>query len=878
MLAAPDLMSRSERDTFVGREHELARLDALFAEGHRLVAIVGGPAVGKSRLAARWARGRRDVVVVQLASTRTAEEIAVAMAHALRLRDSSLALGPVDADDLDHRVDAALEVGEAELLVLDDAEGALEPLAERVARWLELAPALRILVSTRQALRLRSERAIEIGGLELPSDDSVEAVAASDAARLLAARAVGISIDERGAATIARIVRSVDGNPLAIELAAARLSSLGLSDVAERIAGGLELLDRAPRDAAARHASLRRAIDVSWALSTDAERALLARCAPFRGWFDVDAVEAMMEDVVADPLDALHGARERSMIVMVAAGDRSRYALSAPVRAFAAEELERMGGGDEARHRHARWLVRRASAAAERWRTAADEDALAFLREHQADLAAALETAASDVRASLLLAFDPLLARRERPDAHAAALRAPLARALPVELGVELRIALASALERAGRVDEGLSHLETAREAAPNVNDLAARIEVTAGQLHQTSGRLDDARTAFARGLDRAEHVETRVRALRGLGLVAHARGDLDEAEERYREALRSAAEVPLLEARLSCDLGSVRLQQRRLDEAREHLERALARSERASDPITVGLTEGNLAILAQEQGRLDDAASAFERALTSLAHAGHSLYEAHLGLYLGFLEHERGAIERAVARYERALRALESIGDRRMAGVAYAGLGAAEAQRGRLDAARDAFARSERAIAGIGDTGIALALELHRAQLALSEAEVATDPTEAGALRERAGSALRAAQPEQLDRSDDARLAARLLRVRLERRTLRVRRDGAELRAPDGTDVDLASREVLRRLVLALARARDERPGEPISVETLVLEGWPGERMRWESALNRFKVALSTLRKLGLKELIVRRDDGYLLDPAVGFAWWDEP
>lgn len=873
---------RADRDAFVGRERELAQLDALFEAGGRLVTVVGGPGAGKSRLAARWVqRGARrscDVARVELAGARSPGEVSTALAGALRLRDSSLALGRFDAGDLSERVDAAIEVGEVELLVLDDAEGVVDDLAARVSRWLELAPRLCVLASTRQALRVRGEAVLEIGGLALPADGSVEAVEASDAARLLAARAPQLSIDERSAPSIARLVSALDGNPLAIELAAARLSSLGLSDLIERLASGLDLLDRAPRGERARHASLRRAIEASWELSSDAERALLMRCAPFRGWLDVDAVESVAEGALEDPLDALHGARERSLVAMSSAGERSRYVLSAPIRAFAEERLEEAGRAEEARARHAEWLARRAAEASARWRSDADDEGIAFLREHQADLAAAIDgTRDRALHARLLSAFDPLLAQRERPEAHAASLRGPLAGALPATLEAELRIALAGALERGGDVEEGLAELDRARSAAAEPR-VRAEIEVAAAQLHQARGQLDEAEAALEAALELAPDRQARVRALRGLGLVAHARGDLDAAEERYREALARASDLPLLEARLSCDLGGVRLQQRRLAEAREHLEHARARSERASDPITVGLTEGNLAILAQEEGRLDDAAAAFARGMESLARAGHSLYEAHLGVYLGFLEHERGAIDRAVPRYERALRALEAIGDRRMAGVAWAGLGAAEAQRRRLDAARDAFARAERAIGEIGDAGLALALELHRAQLTLTRAEAAGDPASARALRAEVEALLGGAGRERLDRSDDARVAARLLRARVGARLLRVRRDGGEVHAPGGARVDLGRRDVLKRVVRSLALARAERPGVAVPLEALVEVGWPGEKMRWESALNRLKVALSTLRKLGLGDLVVREGEGYLLDPGVGFAWLEDP
>ncbi len=866
-----------EDDAFVGRERELARIDALFASGERLVSIVGGPGVGKTRLAARHAQSvaqKRTVVArVDLADTRSEEEIALAFANALGLRDSSPALGHVEAGELIERVDAALETGEVDLVLVDDAESAASSLATCVARWLAEAPRVRFLVASRQALSLRAEQLIELGPLSIPDDDSLEALERSEAAQLLFVRSDRVRLDAQTAPVVGRLVRSLDGNPLAIELAAARLRSLGLRDVTERIASGIDLLDRAPRDARWRHASLRRAIGVSWDLSTDEERALLARCAVFRGWFDVGAVEAVAGDAMESPLDALHGARERSLVSMREVGGRSRYALSAPVRAFAEEMLEASGAAEDARARHASWLAERAREAAERWRLSAHEDDLAFLREHQADLAAALAIADAHLRARLLLAFDVVLAHREKPAAHVALLREPLFAIEPSALQVRLAIALALALERAGDARAGLDTLDAARAIAV-AEPLAAELEVTAAQLSQTSGALDAARASFERAIALAGEGALLVRALRGLGLVAHARGDLDEAERRYREALHRASELPLLEARLFSDMGSVRLAQHRLEEARERFERALERSASAPNPVTIGLTEGNLAILAQEEGRLDDAAAAFARAIDELSRSGHRLYEAHLALYAGFVEHERGELARAVSLYERALGALLTMGDARMAGLGLAGLGAAEAQRGRTRAAEDAFARAEKQLEGIGDAGLSLALALHRGHLSLSEAEA--DPDRSVALREEVSRVIASADPDVLGRSDDARIGLRILRQRLEARTLSVARDGGLIRLPDGEVIDLSRRDVLKRIVLALARARIERPGQAVSVETLVAEGWPDERILWGPALNRLKVALSTLRKLGLRDALERHEQGYLLDPGVSATWMD--
>jgi predicted ATPase/Tfp pilus assembly protein PilF len=865
---------------FIGRERELESLTSLFAN-ERLVSIVGGPGVGKSRFATTWALrvapgalGWSGAVVVDLGATQTKEEVSVAVANALRLRDSSPSLGRVESSEVGSRVDAALESAEVELLVLDDADRAIDALGEHLARWIDLAPSVRFLLTTRQAARLSSEHLLELGPLSVPEDDFdgdiVAHVRSSEAASLVLSRAPDLAVDEESAPWIARLVRAVGGNPLAIELAAARLRSLGLRDVIEELERGIELLDRGPRDRSARHASLRSAIDASWQTGTPEERALLARCSVFRGWFDVDAAIEVTE-IDRAVVDTLYGARERSLLAMQTVQGRSRYSLSASVRAFAEEKLAQMGEQSEVRVRHAAWLARRAEEAAGRWRVWASNDELAFLREHQGDLADALEAAGTDaVRAQLLLAFDILLLERERPDDHVALLTRASEGDLDPVLAARVHVALALALERAGDSRAGLAEIEKARAIAP---DRAADIEVVAAQLSQSSGELEAAERSLQIALERApKKSPIVVQARRGLALVAHARGKVDVAERAYKDALDLAAQHPLLEARLLSDLGSIRLQQHRLDEARELFGRALERSRGACDPITVGLTEGNLGILTQEQGRLDDAGGHLARAQHELARSGHRLYEAHITVYLGFLEHERGNFDRSIGHYERAHAALIAIGDRRMAGLALAGLGAASAALGRTAAAEEAFAGAHGHLEAIGDEGLLLALELHRAHLVLCEADA--DPEAAPSLRERVVELTRGASAEILGRSDDARTALRLLRVRLGARSVSIAEDGSLVRLPDGTELDLSRRDVLKRIVVTLARARVDRPNAALTVDTLIEEGWPGERVKYQSALNRLKVALSTLRKLGMKDLIVRREDGYLLDPSIALEW----
>jgi hypothetical protein len=120
------------------------------------------------------------------------------------------------------------------------------------------------------------------------------------------------------------------------------------------------------------------------------------------------------------------------------------------------------------------------------------------------------------------------------------------------------------------------------------------------------------------------------------------------------------------------------------------------------------------------------------------------------------------------------------------------------------------------------------------------------------------------------LAHSDDARFALRLLERALQAQAWVFDTARGELRAPNGELIDLAARPQLLRILIALADQRVKAPGSPLAADTLIEQAWPGERMQSDAAHNRVKVALSTLRSLGLRDLLMRNADGYLLDPLV--------
>lgn len=764
----------------VGRAGLLSEVRACAA---RLVTLTGPPGVGKTRLARELFEGRGEGATwIDLGGAVAEDEVQARVADGLGLRPSWLE--PVDlVDELGWAIEGRGETW----VVLDEAESCVDALRRVLPRWLALAPELRALVTSRERLGVADEALFDVPPLE-----------PDEAVALLRARS-GL---ETGLEPLAA---ALDGVPLALEIAAARLTLLSPDAAAERLPSLLDVLTA--RGGRAR-GSLRDTLQGAWLALDPEDRRALARCGVFAGPFTVDAAEAVVGE---GALDALQRLRDRSLV----ARRGERLQLYAPIRSFAREQ----DAGDAA-ERHADHFEARAERL--------DVSSLDELR------------AAHAHRPSrpLALALARLLVRRGPPKEALDALEdhdGPVVDALR-----------GRALETLGRIDD-------AADAFARAGDLAALASADLAR-----GRIEEAR-AHAQRAALASPGDPQ--ALRARALVAHAEGRLPDARVDYGAALDRAEPGSREAARLRADVATVHLQQRRLDEAREGLEAAIAALDPDDAPVPLALAEGNLAILLQELGELDRAEALFQQGIARLREVGHLLFTAHLVAYAGALAHERGDAGVAAERYRAALSSLRRIGDARLVAVTASAFGALECARGRAEAADERFEEAARAAAEIGDPGVARTLALHRLQRRLLEG---------GDVHAEVSEALDALDDDVTRRSDDARLAVRLLRGALGHGAIVLTPSAHRLTLPDGAAVDLGTRELLWRLVDAFAEARVARPGAPLDVPQLIEAGWPGEKVLAEAAPNRVKVALSTLRKLGLRPWILRGDGGWFLDPSV--------
>ncbi|MFB7256540.1 AfsR/SARP family transcriptional regulator [Streptomyces nojiriensis] len=407
-LPSPPTNLRAGLASFVGRDEDLGQVDSLMGR-FRLTTLIGPGGAGKTRLALQSARPLLarfpdGVWLVELGPLGAAADVAPAVLNALALRDQAPAAG----DPLD-RLTAALRTRTA-LLVLDNCEHLIEAAAATADRLLGACPGLRILATSREPLGLTGEALWPVRPLDLPPEGADAAQALSYAAvRLLNDRAAaarsGFAVTEENAPAVTRICRALDGMPLAVELAAARLRTMSAEQLAARLDDRFRLLTGGARTAPRQHRTLRAVVDWSWELLTEAERVLLRRLAAFPGGATVETAEGVCAGGPVDAydvLDLITSLADKSLLVT--AGD-GRYRMLETIRAYGLERLEEAGEREAVRRAHAAYFTGLARTADPYLRRAEQLEWLGRLTEEHDNLAAALRgaIAAGDARAAVRL-------------------------------------------------------------------------------------------------------------------------------------------------------------------------------------------------------------------------------------------------------------------------------------------------------------------------------------------------------------------------------------------------------------------------------------------------------------------------------------------
>lgn len=436
----------------VGRRAEIADINALLAGPARVLTIVAPGGMGKTRLALEVAQGQIErfahgVVFVDLGAVLSPHGIASALARSLGLTIGGSAAHEPDTQVIENLRQKAL------LLVLDSFEHLLEA-APLLTRIVEAAPRVKILVTSREVLRLHTEHVYPLYGLPFSSFETIDAAAKDDAVALFLqharSRQPEFALQTEDLAPLRQLLQLVEGNPLAIILAAAWIPTMRLSEIAEETTRNLDFLEAGYRDLPPRQRSMCAIFDGTWAQLSSQEQRLFAALSVFHGGFMTDAARDIAGATPSDLLGLLH----HSLLTHVNSG---RFTIHELLRHFAAQKLRNMPEHDEAvRERHSvyycRFVEQRHTALKDaRADTAAAEISLEF-----ENTITAAQWAADRQRVDLLEQIVPLsfYCVRENRRREGLALFERAVRSFQAETGYEHRVLGALITSRALFMDQ----------------------------------------------------------------------------------------------------------------------------------------------------------------------------------------------------------------------------------------------------------------------------------------------------------------------------------------------------------------------------------------------------------------------------------------
>jgi predicted ATPase len=748
--------------SLVGRTAAVADVRKLLDTG-RLVTLTGPGGVGKTRLALETAAQLVDDLadgawVVELAgqhapcSDNVVGCLAELVAAVVGVRDDAVLTVPPAGrpEELIRRLPAALASKQL-LLVLDNCEQVIDAVAGLAALLLRSAPELRILATSRQPLGLSGELLWQVPTLELPdpaSEGDLYAVAHCSAVQLFVQRAAaataGFTLTENNAAAVAAICRRLDGLPLALELAAARMRALTVHELAARLDDRFRLLATGNRDAPERQQTLRAVVDWSWELLTTRERRLLGRLGVFADGFTLAAAEGICAGAGldhTDVLDLLTRLVDRCLVVAEDSG--AHYRLLETIAAYALQRLEEFGETDQLRLRHAQWYADLAEQADRQLQSHDQQSWLERLDTESGNCRAALTWTVAQSEATLALRLAGALAWYWFLRGRHSEGRRMLAGALSTSTGDRAPVAArARALAGLAVLDShDRANTDTVKHGRAALA-LYAGLKDPAGSAHAqwmvgfvlVEGSEPDAGTrlvnqalaSFRRLHDRwgvAAALSTRgwaqlrcgelpgarrdgeeswalfleigdrwgqVRSAALLGVLAEIEGDYGHARALHTDGLRLAEELGLwsvVTQQLS-HLGRLAMLAADYPAALALHERALRLAREQAFEPGVSFAQFGLGMIARRQGRLEAAETQLAEVLDAHRVAGFHPGVAFALAELGFVAELRGDPDAARARHLAGLRSAQVSGDPRAIALALEGLAGAEALAGHHDQA----------------------------------------------------------------------------------------------------------------------------------------------------------------------------------------------
>ena len=629
--------------SFIGRDKELSDIRSL-VESSRLVTLSGPGGSGKTRLALRVAAEMLDgsgggVWFVELAPIADPEFVASTVAQAMRLREEpgrSVETTLMDA------------IGERHLLiVLDNCEHLIVGCAKLTDALMRACPKVHVLATSREPLAITGERVYRVPTLSVPADVKQHATDA-EAVRLFVERAAEawseFVLDEHNTKMVASICRRLDGMPLSIELAAARVGSMDLTEIEGHLDQRFALLTSTSRTALPRHQSLRALIDWSYELLTDFERAVLCRLSVFASGWDLPSAQAARvagATEVFDIADALRSLVDKSLIQTDLTAFGLCYRLLETIRQFATEALNDRGARevDLAALNHAEAYLAFAERAAPELEGAEQKTWLEHLDLDRDNLHAAMGyfVRTSDAERALRMgdALRVFWSRR----GHFAEAQKLLSGALEIEYGQQLEVLRARALFAIGDLIESYDDrpmaaqptLEDSLRLAERLDDqvLCANVLRVLARIHLRQGDVTDATARFDQALTIARSNQDQNptgKILTDCASLLTSLGDVERARDNLAEALmihRATGDLASVGHTLN-DLGWLELCEGDPVESRTHLEEAAAIFSELGNHSALEAVLGNMAIAALLQEDNEGAIRAAEKALAFGQRSGH--------------------------------------------------------------------------------------------------------------------------------------------------------------------------------------------------------------------------------------------------------------
>jgi len=591
--------------SFVGREQQLAEVESLL-DDHRLTTLTGVGGVGKTRLALQAGANlldqyRHGVWLVELAPLTEADLLPKTIASALGIREDPNR--PIVETLVDY-----LEEQRA-LIILDNCEHLIEPVAALSDRLLRSCPLLRILATSREGLAISGERIWQVPVLDNPGEiEAIDRLAEYEAVRLFMDRAKAVRPDfeltEDNADAVSEICRRLDGIALAIELAAARLRVFSVQQVAARLDDRFRLLTGGSRTALPRQRTLAATMDWSFGLLTGGAQLLLRRLSVFQGGFTYDAAETVCSDDLLDEttvLDLLTELVEESLL-LVEQGLEMRYRMLETVRQYSQDKLAEAGEADEIRLRHALFMLEMAQ-----------RGEAGLLGRDQAAWVRALQEERGNVRAAMAWTRDA-----GRPD-----------------IGLRIARWMGRFWWQHGPFPEGRRWLELMLSDAPDEpsSDRAEALRWTAMlALHQ--GDLTDAGNLARQSYDTYDAVGDatgRGLSLIAIAFVASGRGDLETAITKLQEALETfeALDEPFWANIVLANLESLVGRIGDPDRSAALALRMVASAQRLHDDRLEALGRSALACHALRRGNLEEFWAEYRRSLACYRVSGQHLWRA---------------------------------------------------------------------------------------------------------------------------------------------------------------------------------------------------------------------------------------------------------